>query len=185
MSILLLAADAPAQAEKTNNFLIPNGTFFFELLCFVAILWILGKFAIPKIVAILDERQATIAKQFAESEEAKERLANAEAEYREALAEAKKESARIREEAAAERARIVEEARGQAQTQVDEMLARAEERITAEREQAIRALRTEVGDLAVTLAERVVRVSLADDARQREVVDTFLSQLEDGVPAGG
>ena len=31
-------AAAPQAAEKTNNFLIPNGTFFFELIVFVLIL---------------------------------------------------------------------------------------------------------------------------------------------------
>jgi F-type H+-transporting ATPase subunit b len=178
MSTLLLAATPPATTEKTNNFLIPNGTFFFELICFAIILYILAKYAVPKLSAILQARQDLIAKQFEESAEAKDRLEKAESEYKAALAEAKKEGARIREDAAAERARIVEEARAQAQVQVEEMLARAEARIATEREQTIRALHGEVGTLAVTLAERVIGVALRTDKAQTAVVDEFLAGLE-------
>ncbi|HVU75201.1 MAG TPA: F0F1 ATP synthase subunit B [Mycobacteriales bacterium] len=179
MSIVHVLADTtPPATEKTNNFLIPNGTFFFELILFVIILVIIWKKIYPRLAKVLEDRQALIDRQIAESAEAKDRLEKAESEYREALAEAKKEAAKIREDAAADKARIVEEARGQAQQQVDDMLRRAEDRIATEREQAIRALRSEVGTLAVSLAERVVRVSLEDDAKQRQVVDAFLAALE-------
>jgi len=43
-------------------------------------------------------------------------------------------------------------------------------------------LRGEVGTLAVTLAERIVRVSLEDDGKQRQVVDAFLTALESDPP---
>ena len=186
MSIVhvLAATTTPPATEKTNNFLIPNGTLFFELILFIIILLIIWKKIYPRLAKILEDRQGLIDRQIAESAEAKDRLEKAEAEYREALAEAKKEAAKIREDAAADRARIVEEARGQAQTQVDDMLARAEDRIATEREQTIRALRGEVGTLAVTLAERIVRVSLEDDGKQRQVVDAFLASLE-SEPASG
>jgi F-type H+-transporting ATPase subunit b len=178
-----LATPPPVTTEKTNNFLIPNGTFFFEVLCFLVILWVLSKYAIPRITAILDKRQELIKKQFEESEEAKQRLEAAEAEYREALAAARREGARIKEEAAADSARIVEEARARAQRQVDDMLVRAEERIATEREHAIRQLRGEVGGLAVTLAERIVGVTLENDDKQRQVVDAFLAALDQDASA--
>jgi ATP synthase F0 subunit b len=171
---------AAAKAEKTNNFLIPNGTFFFELICFVAILLIIWKKALPPIVKLLEERQAAIQKQFDDAEAAKERLEKAERDYAEALVETKREATRLREQAQAERAEIVEEARSEAQARVEEMLANAEERINTERQQAILALRSEIGELATTLAERVVHDSLREDARQRKLVADFIA----GVGAG-
>jgi F-type H+-transporting ATPase subunit b len=48
----------------------------------------------------------------------------------------------------------------------------------ADRAQAIQALRTEMGALAVELASRVVGESLDSDARQRRVVDRFLEELD-------
>jgi len=162
-------------AAKTNNFLIPNGTFFFELICFLVILYILGKFALPFITEKIDERQQIIRKQFEEAEEAKERLQAAEREYAEALAETRRDASRMREQAQAERADIVAEARNEAQARVDEMLASAADRIETERQQTILSLRNEIGELATTLAERVVHDSLRDDARQRQLVADFIA----------
>jgi F-type H+-transporting ATPase subunit b len=171
-SLIVAAAD---KAEKTNNFLVPNGTFFFELICFVVILLIIWKKALPPIVKLLEERQAAIQKQFDDAEAAKTRLEASERELAEAVAETKREATRLREQAQAERAQIVEEARSEAQARVDEMLAAAEERIATERQQTILALRTEIGELATTLAERVVHDSLREDERQRKLVADFIA----------
>jgi F-type H+-transporting ATPase subunit b len=166
---------AVVEAAKTNNFLVPNGTFFFELICFLVILYILGKYAIPFIAEKIDERQELIRKQFEDAEAAKERLAKAEREYAEALAETRREASRLREQAQAERAEIVEAARSEAQAKVEEMLATAADRLATERQQTILALRNEIGELATTLAERVVHDSLREDARQRKLVADFIA----------
>jgi len=163
------------EAAKTNNFLIPNGTFFFEILCFVVILWILGKKVLPRIVAMLEQRQETIRKQFEDAEAAKTRLEAAEKEYSEALAETRRDASRLREQAQAERAQIVEEARSEAQARVEEMLAAAADRIATERQQVILSLRNEIGELATTLAERIVHDSLRKDSRQRKLVADFIA----------
>lgn len=166
--------------EATNNFLLPNGTFIFEWLVFILVVVFLARKVIPRITAMIDERQAAIKKQFDDAEAAKTRLEKAEREYAEALAETKREATRLREQAQAERAEIVAEARTEAQTRVEEMLANAEQRIATERQQAILALRAEIGELATTLAERIVHDSLREDARQRKLVEDFIA----GVGAG-
>ncbi|HWB68301.1 MAG TPA: F0F1 ATP synthase subunit B [Mycobacteriales bacterium] len=163
------------KVEATNNFLIPNGTFFFEVICFLVVLYILAKYIIPRISEMIERRQATIRQQFEEAEAAKQRLEAAEREYAEALAETRREASRLREQAQQERAEIVEEARSEAQARVDEMLQTAQERIATERQQTILALRTEIGELATTLAERVVHDSLREDARQRKLVSDFIA----------
>jgi F-type H+-transporting ATPase subunit b len=159
----------------TTNFLIPNGTFFFELICFVIILLIIWKKALPPIIKRLEQRQAAIKKQFDDAEAAQQRLAAAEKEYGEALAETRRDASRLREQAQAERASIVEEARSEAQAKVEEMLAMAGDRVATERQQAILALRNEIGELATTLAERMVHDSLRDDARQRKLIADFIA----------
>jgi F-type H+-transporting ATPase subunit b len=166
---------AQVVAAKTNNFLIPNGTFFFELICFVVILLIIWKKALPPIIRLLEERQAAIAKQFQDAEDAKTRLEQAEKQYAEALAETRRDASRLREQAQAERAEIVEEARAEARTQVEELLANAADRIATERQQTILALRNEIGELAMSLSERIVRDSLSRDARQRKLVADFIA----------
>jgi F-type H+-transporting ATPase subunit b len=173
--MLVVPLAAQVEAAKTNNFLIPNGTFFFELICFLVVLWILAKKVLPRIVVLIEARQATIQKQFDDAEAAKTRLEAAEQSYAEALAETRRDASRLREQAQAERASIVEEARAEAQTRVEEMLAAAADRLATERQQAILSLRNEIGELATTLAERIVHDSLRDDARQRKLVADFIA----------
>jgi F-type H+-transporting ATPase subunit b len=162
-------------AAKTNNFLIPNGTFIFEWIVFILVLVFLARKIIPRITTMIDERQATIKRQFDEAEAAKQRLEAAEKEYTEALAETRRDASRLREQAQAERADIVEEARSEAQAKVEEMLATAADRVATERQQAILALRNEIGELATTLAERMVHDSLREDARQRKLISDFIA----------
>jgi F-type H+-transporting ATPase subunit b len=166
---------AVIEAAKTNNFLLPNGTFIFEWIVFILLVWFLGRKIIPQITSRIDQRQETIRKQFEDAESAKKRLEAAEKEYTEALAETRRDASRLREQAQAERAEIVEEARGEAQSRVEEMIDAAQERISTERQQAIMALRTEIGELAMTLSERIVHDSLRRDARQRKLVEDFIA----------
>ncbi|MCW2668507.1 MAG: atpF, partial [Frankiales bacterium] len=62
--------------------------------------------------------------------------------------------------------------------------ARGEEQLAAERQQVVVQLRGDIGRLAVELAERIVGESLADEDRQRRVVDRFLADLEQQQTSG-
>src|SRR6266567_3052689 len=100
------------------------------------------------------------------------------AQYREQLAEARHEAARLREEAREQGAQIIAEMREQAQVEARRITESAQAQIEAERQQALTALRTEVGNLATELASRIVGESLTDQARQSRMVDRFLDELE-------
>src|SRR6266581_2551569 len=68
--------------------------------------------------------------------------------------------------------------REQAQAEARRITESAQAQIEAERQQALTALRTEVGTLATELASRIVGESLTDEARQSRMVDRFLDELE-------
>jgi F-type H+-transporting ATPase subunit b len=68
--------------------------------------------------------------------------------------------------------------REQAQAEARRITESAQAQIQAERQQALIALRTEVGTLATDLASRIVGESLTDEARQSRMVDRFLDELE-------
>lgn len=59
-----------------------------------------------------------------------------------------------------------------------QVTAAGEAQLAADRSQATAALTRQVGELAVTLAGKVVGQSLTDDARVRSTVDEFLNDLE-------
>jgi F-type H+-transporting ATPase subunit b len=54
----------------------------------------------------------------------------------------------------------------------------AQAQLAADRQQALAALRQEVGALSVDLAGKIIGESLADEARQGRLIDRFLDELE-------
>jgi F-type H+-transporting ATPase subunit b len=171
---------AAEEAEGTDNFLIPNGTFFVEVLIFLLILWFLGKKIVPRINTLLEQRQQTIKQQFDDAERAREEAEKAKQEYTEALAETRREISRLREEANEEKAQIIREARETARAEAEAVAEQERARLATERQQVLLSLRNEIGELAFTLADKIVRDSLRDEDRQRKLVEDFIS----GVGAG-
>jgi F-type H+-transporting ATPase subunit b len=172
------AATIAPMAEKTNNFLVPNGTFFVELIAFAIIVFLLGKYVIPPINKAMTARQDAIRTQFADLDQAKADAKAAEDEFRAQIADARHEAARIREEAREQGATIIAEMREQAQAESNRIVEHAHAQIDADRQQAVTSLRAEVGSLATDLAGRIVGEALDDQARQSRVVERFLADLE-------
>ena len=168
----------PGIVPMASNFLVPNGTFFVELIAFVAMFYILAKFVIPPINRAMTARQDAIRAQFAELDDAKSEAHKAEEEYKAQLADARHEAARIREEAREQGAAIIAEMREQAQAEAQRIVEHAHTQIEADRKAAVASLRNEVGTLATTLAGRIVGESLDDEARQSRVVERFLADLD-------
>jgi F-type H+-transporting ATPase subunit b len=166
---------AAAAGDKTNNFLIPNGTFIFEWLVFIAILVFLAKKVIPRITAMIEKRQETIRQQFEDAKTAKEDAEKARAEYQQALAETRHEISRLREEANAEKAQILEEARASAREEANTIAESERAKLATERQQLLLSLRNEIGELAFTLSEKMVHESLRNEDRQRQLVDDFIA----------
>ena len=161
-----------------SNFLVPNGTFWVELIAFVVMFAILLKFIIPPINRAMTARQDAIRQQFADLEGAKAEAKKAEEEFKAQIADARHEAARIREEAREQGAAIVAEMREKAQEEANRIVANAHAQIDADRKSALASLRSEVGTLATTLAGRIVGESLEDEARQSRVVERFIDGLE-------
>jgi F-type H+-transporting ATPase subunit b len=163
-----------------SNFLVPNGTFFVELIAFVIMFLILAKYIVPPINRAMTARQEAIRQQFAELDQAKEEANSAKDEFQSQITDARHEAAKIREDAREQGAAIIAEMREQAQAEAARIVEHGKAQIQAERQAAVASLRTEVGALATDLAGRIVGESLADDARQGRVVERFLAELESG-----
>src|SRR3954465_4160952 len=174
-ALVVLAADD--SGEKTNNFLIPNGTFIFEWIVFVLILIFLASKVIPRISALIEKRQETIRQQLEDAKKAREEAEKGRQEYQDALAETRREITRLREEAQAERGQILDQARAEATAYREEQVRVLEERLATERQQILLSLRSEVGELAFALSEKIVHSSLRDDDRQSQLVDDFIAGI--------
>lgn len=168
-----------AEEGAAQNPLIPAWyDIIWSALCFVIILFVFWKVALPKMTALLDKRSAAIEGNIAKADEAQRKAEAALEEYTAQLAEARKEAGEIREAAREDGKKIVAEARDQASVEASRLIAAAHTQIEAERQSALVSLRSEVGTLALDLAGRVIGESLSDDAKAKGVVDRFLADLE-------
>lgn len=139
-----------------GNFLIPNGTFFVELIIFVIVLTVIWFFVVPPIRKVLTEREERVEATAANTKEAKQVFADAEAKYHTALEQARSEAADIRNEARAQGRTIMEDLRTQAQVEVDGIAAESTTRLRAEADRVKAELRREVEPMAQELADQVV-----------------------------
>ncbi len=166
-------------AAGSENPLLPTATeLIIGTIAFVLVFGVLAKVLLPRIQRTLAERTELIEGGLARADEAQAEAKQLLDQYRQQLAEARHEAARLREEAREQGAQIIAEMREQAQAEARRVTEAAQAQIDAERQQALIALRAEVGTLAVELASRIVGESLTDEARQRRLVDRFLGELE-------
>ncbi|MBF4561801.1 F0F1 ATP synthase subunit B [Microbacterium sp. VKM Ac-2870] len=170
---------AYAAEEAGHNPLIPAWyDIIWSGVCFVVILVVVWKVALPKMKTLLDQRAAAIEGNIAKADEAQRKAEAALEEYTAQLAEARKEAGEIRDAAREDGKKIVAEAKDTASAEAARLTATAHTQIEAERQSALVSLRSEVGTLALDLAGGVIGESLSDDAKAKGVVDRFLTDLE-------
>ncbi|WP_437585144.1 F0F1 ATP synthase subunit B [Paramicrobacterium sp. CJ85] len=175
LNTLVLAAEG----ESAPNPILPASyDIIWSAVCFVIVLVVFWKVALPKLYTMLDERGAAIEGNIAKADEAQRKAEAALEEYTAQLADARAEAGRIREGAREDGKKIVSEAKEQATDEAARITASAHAQIEAERQSALVSLRNEVGSLALGLASNVIGESLSDDKRATAVVDRFLADLE-------
>jgi F-type H+-transporting ATPase subunit b len=164
-----------------NIIILPNGTFFVELIIFVIVLIVLGWYVAPAISKALRQRQEMVDREAEESRLAVEKLTKAERRYAEALSEARTESSNIRDAARQDGQQTLDGLRSSAQAEAALIGQRGAEELAAQRTQAMRDLRPHVGELAMSLAGRVVGGEVVSGKRQEATISRFLGELEGNV----
>lgn len=163
--------------------IIPHpGELILGLIAFAVLIWVFTAKVVPALEKVHAERVAAIEGGINQAEQAQREAEEAKRRYEEQLASAKDEANAIREEAKADAAAYAAELRQKAQVDADRIVENAQRQIDAERQQAMIALRGEVGTLATDLAGRIVGESLQDSARQSGVIDRFIAELEQAAP---
>jgi F-type H+-transporting ATPase subunit b len=167
-----------------TNFLVPNGTFIFELVAFLLIIFILGRYILPYITKPMEERQATIRQALADAEEAKRRSAEAEEEYKRVVGEARTQARAVVEEANKMAEQTRSEKREQAQHEYDRIVSSAYTDIDAQARRAQEELRQQTADLAIVVAEKVLGEGI-DRRAQESLINRTIDEVSQSGLAGG
>jgi len=184
--LTLAAASGQAAEEESSNFLVsPDiGLMIWTLLAFGVALWILRKFAFPRITEALDKRQHAIEESIDSANRTKEEADRLLAEYRERLREARNQADEIVQKARASGQNLERESTEEAKRKREELLEQARRDIEAETRRSIAEIRSEVADLTIAATEKVTRKTLNDDD-QRRLVDEALGELDFTSLSGG
>jgi F-type H+-transporting ATPase subunit b len=178
----LIAEAAPVE----HNPLLPEiSDLVWGTLTFVIILVFFFKYVMPRFRKVLEERSQKIEGGIQHAEQMQDEAALLLSQYRAQIGDARGEAANIRKSAEHDKAAIIDEARKDAEQVRKHVVDTAHTQIDADRAKAVNEVSREGGDLAISLAERIVGVTLADDARAREVIDRFIAELESAAPAPG
>ena len=110
--------------------------------------------------------------------EASEKLENIQKEGESILQEAREKQASILKEATDTREVIVEKAQDKAKAEADRIIAEAKAEIEMEKQNAIRDIRSQVADLSVRIAEKIVREKLSTNDKQMELIDKLLDEVQ-------
>lgn len=167
--VRLAAAEGGALFQINLFWVIVSATNF---IVFFAILW---TFALKPVQRTLAERKERIAKGLADAEQAQLDRANAEAERVATLGEARREAREILERAQ----KVAQESRdadiAATKADLERLREQAAADIDAEKQRAIADLRSEVADLALAAAGKVVGQSMTGES-QRRLVEEFLRE---------
>ena len=164
--------------QNLPSILSPDlGLLFWMLLAFLIVFFLLKKFGFSIIVNMVEERKNYIDESLKNAREANEKLANIKSESEALLKEAREQQATILKEAMATRDNIIKEAKDKAQVEGLKILDDAKAQISAEKENALRDIRSTVADLSVQIAEKVMRRQLEKDAEQEKFIERMLDEV--------
>lgn len=159
---------------------INPGLIIWTILTFVVVLVVLRAAAWKPMLAALTAREEKIRGALQQSEDARAQAQQLLEENRRQLAAAEEQSQRVMREGRdmGERlkAELLEKANASARVMVDQ----AKEEIKREKEAALLQLRSEVADLAIIAAGKILDENL-DTPKQRKLVDAVIKGLPKGV----
>jgi F-type H+-transporting ATPase subunit b len=171
-------------ADVSAGLLDLSASFLAEVIAFLAMILILGKWVYPWVMLRAEERQQAISAELEAAErsrqDAEERLKQAEAQ----LQAARGQAAVLIEGAGRSAEQLRAEMQSRAREEARQIAESAKRDIEAERLRAIDSVRGEVADLVVAATEKVVGESL-DDQRHRRLIADAINQVGAAVGKDG
>ena len=154
-----------------------SGLLFWMTIVFIIVFLVLLKWGFPSIIKMVNDRKAFIDDSLRKAHEANEKLANIQKEGESILQEAREKQAAILKEAAETRDAIVENAQDKAREEGARIVNEAKIQIETEKQNAIRDIRSQVAELSILVAEKVLKQNLSTDAKQMELIDRLLDEV--------
>lgn len=153
------------------------GLFIWQLLVFVALIFLLKKYAWKPILDAVNAREESIEGALKAAESAREEMKALQSDNEAILKEAREERERILKEARDMKNKIVAEAKEAASAEADKTVAAAKASIEAEAA-AVAELKKQAASLSIEVAEKVLGQELSDANKQAEMIGKIIDDVK-------
>jgi F-type H+-transporting ATPase subunit b len=159
-------------------FALEPGLIIWTWVVFLALFFLLRRFAWPTILKATEERERRIARQLSESERLNAEAQKTLEEHKQLLSGARHEAHELLAGAKAAAEKEREQMLARARQEQQQVLERAKKEIAAEKDRAVAELRREAVDLSLAAASKLLREKIDGEA-DRRLVERYLTDLEE------
>lgn len=154
------------------------GLFVWMLVIFIALIFLLKKFAWKPILDAVNEREEGIRNALLSAENAKQEMQNLKADNEKLLAEARLERDSMIKEAREIKEKMINDAKAEAQIAGQQMIEQAKASIESEKNAAMAELKAHVSTLSLDIAEKLLKEELSNKESQTKLVEKMLGDVK-------
>lgn len=153
-----------------------NATLLGQMITFALFVWFTMRYVWPPITKALHERQKKIAEGLAAAERGVHELELAQNKIKQQLRDAKSQAVEMIEHANKRGVQIIEQAQLEAKQEGERMIALAKEQIVEQAQVTKQALRQEISEMVIQVAQRVLAKNI-DRAANHDLIAKFIEEV--------
>lgn len=153
------------------------GLAIWSLIIFLLFWFLMSKFAFKPIAEALAKREGDIQDAMDAAKKAREEMANMKSENERLLAEAREERSKMLQEAKDIKNQMITEAKDKAKEEASKIVNNAMHDIENQKKAAIIEVKNELGAMAISIAEKVIRKELKGNAEHEAFVNTLVKDI--------
>jgi F-type H+-transporting ATPase subunit b len=159
-------------------FLLPNGTFFVELVVVLGLIFVFYKWGVPPLKKAMEERQEHIRASLEAADAAKRDAEASDDERHRVLDEARAQAREIVSMAQQTAEQLRADSVTRAQTEHDRILSAAQADVQAARQRAVEEAAARLGEVVIEVVAKVVGREI-DATAHRDLIDEAIASLAD------
>lgn len=152
------------------------GLFFWQTVLFIALIFLLRKFAWKPILNAVIEREEKIEGALKAAEEAENKMKELSANNEKILADARVERENILKDGRSIKEKMIADAKSQASAEAEKIITSAKEQINIEKMKAMTEIKNQVADISIEMAEKILRTELKDTKNQKKLIEEALKK---------
>ena len=153
------------------------GLFIWQTLLFLALIFLLKKYAWGPILTAVNEREDSIKNALEGAAKAKQEMQDLKSDNEKILKEARAERDAMLKEAREMKDNMISEAKEEAKAQGQKEMEKAKTAIQNEKAKAISDIKNQMGELSVNIAEKIVKNELSNKDKQLQLIENLLKDV--------